>query len=479
VQPVKVAEGSYGPYDNWVLWRTAEGYRVESEIHWADALSTGVQAEVLRLTPQFQMKGVRYETKQFKPLPDGALDCSVLEKSLDCTSSFKGSEGKGSIPVAGAYAAQFGVEMAFLDLPWFFTSLVSHADRKPGITSEAGVVWIAFDGPTPEELVTANPRTSKIKFLGREKISVLGRSVNSFKFQIEARHLDSTVWTSESGLLLAFDWGGLRMDLTRYQQYEDLVPELSGGELNAPPPPPRTKAAEGGFYYSSEAAGQFIGSWTDEWTLWRTEEGFELETLVHIQGRPEKSTGMQILRMSPNFRITNFRLNSPSWDEQKDAYYECGLKGQGKDTRLECINTMRGNESTNQFPIRAPFLFELAEKQPILDWPWSYASLVGAAARNAGKPSQVSILYLSQGEEQAGSREATAAFGEKAIQFLGREEIKIMGRQVPAYKYQVGEEMVVWVAMNGMPLALTNPHHPRHWEIKRYKQYENLIPELN
>jgi hypothetical protein len=239
------------------------------------------------------------------------------------------------------------------------------------------------------------------------------------------------------------------------------------------------KVAEGGFYYSSEAAGQFIGGWTDDWVLWRTAEGYELETNLHMQGRPEKSRAVEILHMTPEFRITYFRANSPSWDEHKDGYYECGLKHGGKDSRLECVNTMRGNESANRFPIRAPFIFELAEKAPILDWPWSYASLVGAAARDANKPSQVPVLYLSQGDEQAGSREATAAFGEKEIQFLGRQQIIIMGRSIPCYFYLVKDEMMVWVAMNGMPLALTNPHHPRHWELKRYKQYEPLIPELN
>jgi hypothetical protein len=479
-QPVKVAEGSYGPFDDWILWRTPEGYRVDMQMHWADAKGA-LQTEFLRLTPEFHMKGVQYDVRNFSALPDGALDCDVQEKSLECTSSFKGSEGKGSIPVAGAYAAQFGVEMAFLDMPWFFASLVSHADRKPGITSEAGVVWLAFDGPTPEQLVTANPRTSKIKFLGREKISVVGRSVNSFKFQVEARHLDSTVWTSESGLLLAFDWGGLRMDLTRYQQYEVLIPELSGGELKEipPPPPVRTKVAEGGFYYSSEAAGQFIGGWTDDWVLWRTAEGYELETNLHTQGRPEKSRVSELLRMSPDFRITYFRENNPSWDEQKDGYYECGLKQSGKNARLECRNTMWGNEAASVIPISPPYVFELAEKAILIDWPWFYASLVSTAARDPRKPTQVPILFLSSADEKAGSREATPVTGRKEIQFLGREQITILGRSIPAYKYLVKDEMTVWVSLNGMPLALQNPIHPRHWELKRYKQYEPLIPELH
>jgi hypothetical protein len=244
-------------------------------------------------------------------------------------------------------------------------------------------------------------------------------------------------------------------------------------------PAPSTKVAEGSFYYSSEAAGQFIGGWTDEWVLWRTAEGYELETNIHVQGRPEKSRVFELIRMTPEFRITYFRQSNPSWDEQKDGFYECGVKPDGRTSRLECRSTMRGTEGTSVAPIGPPFVFELTEKEPVVDWPWSYASLVGAAARDTRKSTQVPIVYMNRADQRAGSPTTTPVTGMKEIQFLGREQITIMGRSIPAYKYLVKDEMTVWVALNGMPLALHNPHHPRHWELKRYKQYEPLIPELN
>jgi hypothetical protein len=256
------------------------------------------------------------------------------------------------------------------------------------------------------------------------------------------------------------------------------ISQTAPSQTAATIPAQATKVAEGGFYYSSEAAGQFIGGWTDEWILWRTAEGYELETNIHVQGRPEKSRVLEILRMSPEFRITYFRENSPSWDEQKDGFYECGVKRNGRDSRLECRNTMWGNERTSGAPIGPPFVFEVTQKEPVLDLPWSYASLVGAAARDTRKPTQVPIVYMSHANQKAGSREATPVTGTKEIQFLGREQITIMGRSIPAYKYMVKDEMTVWVALNGMPLALEDPHQPRRWELKRYKQYEPLIPEL-
>ena len=57
----------------------------------------------------------------------------------------------------------------------------------------------------------------------------------SRKFRIQAHHYDSTVWTAENGFLLAAEWGGMRMELNRYKQYEEFLPELVGALEEAPP----------------------------------------------------------------------------------------------------------------------------------------------------------------------------------------------------------------------------------------------------
>ena len=169
--PVKIAEGSYSDTDRWVLWRTESGYKTEIQILWAlPEFKQARQTETLELTRDFYMKRVRYETQQLQALPDGALDCTVEEQSLECTSTFRGQEGRGSILVSGAYAAQFGVHMAFLDLPWFFTTLVANGLPDPKQTTKAGVVSIAFDGDTKDRLITANPSDAEITYVGRERL---------------------------------------------------------------------------------------------------------------------------------------------------------------------------------------------------------------------------------------------------------------------------------------------------------------------
>jgi len=84
-------------------------------------------------------------------LPDGALDCVVKPWSLDCSSSFLGEEGRGTIRVNGAYATQFGAEVALLDIAVVLHTLTAHGARKLD-ERVPPVVSLAFDGQTKERL---------------------------------------------------------------------------------------------------------------------------------------------------------------------------------------------------------------------------------------------------------------------------------------------------------------------------------------
>lgn len=237
--PIKVAEGSYDLMDSWTLWATSKGLKAEIDIHWTDAAAKGgTQHETLDLVPDFTMQGFRYQAEKFPGLPDGALECTKEEKSLECVSTFKGEGGRGSLPFAGAFATQFGVHIALLDIPWFYTTLAAESDRDAKQPRTMGIVTLAFDGRTPETLVTGNGVDAEVKYVGAGTIQVMGRIVKGRKFQITGGHYDATVWTSDSGLLLAFDWGGMHIELTRYKQYVALVPELKDLEPDKTPSSP-------------------------------------------------------------------------------------------------------------------------------------------------------------------------------------------------------------------------------------------------
>jgi hypothetical protein len=227
--PIKVAEGSYAGHDHWVMFRVPAGYDVEIKLS-LDGMPKNVEmTETLRLTPEFNMRGVRYEAKHWSEVEDGVLDCTVHEQSFDCSSTFKDSVGTAKLPFRGAFAAQFGVHVALLDVPWFYSSLVSHAERNSQEPMTAGIVSLALDhGERP---VMGTPADSHIGYQGRDKLTMFGRRVPCHRFRIEAQHYEATAWVADNGMLLAVDMGGdLLIAMTEFQQFVSVVPELPIGE---------------------------------------------------------------------------------------------------------------------------------------------------------------------------------------------------------------------------------------------------------
>jgi len=108
---------------------------------------------------------VRYKLENTNISGDGALDCLVKLLSLDCVSTFEGASGSGHIEATGGYATQFGTEVALLDFPWFFTTLVAHGERNAKDSTPLSAVTIAFDGQTPDTLVTGRVLGAKARRL--------------------------------------------------------------------------------------------------------------------------------------------------------------------------------------------------------------------------------------------------------------------------------------------------------------------------
>jgi hypothetical protein len=244
----KLAEGAYAmestsdhlkiDIDSFNLWSGPDQHlRAEIEIPAPgiparDKTKAHRQTEMLEMNSDFRMRRFRYELENSTVSGDGALDCSVHYGSLECESTFEGSSGKGSIDVSGGYAVQFGAEIALLDDPWFFTTLVAHGSRDTKQQGTMEAVGISFDGQTPETLITGRPTHANLNYAGIDTITVVGHSVKAHRFQVsgggsrDMPDLTSTVWVSERGLLLAADWGDVRIELSRFLQREQLIPEL-------------------------------------------------------------------------------------------------------------------------------------------------------------------------------------------------------------------------------------------------------------
>src|SRR5947208_2139022 len=164
------------PYDQWSVEEVpafCESVSQPSQVPGKTVLS----GRIVRSTkekPQTQkdsgasmvsMRRVRYELENTNISGDGALDCLVKLLSLDCVSTFEGASGSGHIEATGGYATQFGTEVALLDFPWFFTTLVAHGERNAKDSTPLSAVTIAFDAQTPDTLVTGRVLGAKARRL--------------------------------------------------------------------------------------------------------------------------------------------------------------------------------------------------------------------------------------------------------------------------------------------------------------------------
>ena len=249
--PKKIAEGAYSvvssldssrrasaEVDSFTLWQ-GPGRHLKAVIAPGvlgipprDPTKPHHQTETLEMNSDLSMRRLRYELQNSSIAGDGALDCFVGLLSLDCVSTFAESNGKGRINATGSYATQFGAEAALLDFPWFFTTLLAGRERNTNSDMPLQAVTIAFDGQTPDTLITGRVLNAKADYLGTEDVQIMDHEIHAHKFHVSGGRsrdlpdLESTVWVSETGLLLALDWIDERWELTSFVQRDALIPQL-------------------------------------------------------------------------------------------------------------------------------------------------------------------------------------------------------------------------------------------------------------
>ena len=249
--PKKIAEGAYSvvsrldssrsantEVDSFTLWQ-GPGRHLKAVIAPGalgipprDPAKPHHQTETLEMNSDLSMRRLRFELENSSIAGNGVLDCFVGLLSLDCVSTFAESNGKGRINTTGGYATQFGAEAALLDFPWFFTTLLAGRERNTNNDKQLHAVTIAFDGQTPDTLITGRVLNAKAGYLGTEDIRIMDHALHAHKFHVSGGRsrdlpdLESTVWVSETGLLLALDWIDERWELTSFKQRDALIAEL-------------------------------------------------------------------------------------------------------------------------------------------------------------------------------------------------------------------------------------------------------------
>lgn len=249
----------------------------------------------------------------------------------------------------------------------------------------------------------------------------------------------------------------------------------------------RTKAAEGGFSYISVGREGEIRGHFDEWVLWKTAKGYDLETEMHLQGRPQQSLAQEVLYLSDGFRIEGFKVFPVPWDPPLEGSYECHLHPLADTQRLQCDNSIHNKQGGGNIVLPEPYLFEISvnsvDEDSAFDLPFSFASMVLSAPRDPKQSRTVPLVYLKVWAADDGDPNHVKIVADrtekKKVHFVGRERIMILRKQIDALKFELDDTFAIWTAENGMPLVVEHLHHPRRWELTRFRQYQKLVPGLD
>lgn len=248
----------------------------------------------------------------------------------------------------------------------------------------------------------------------------------------------------------------------------------------------RTKAAEGAFSVTASGREGEFRRLFDEWVLWKTRGGYQLETTMYLRGRPQTSPAKEILYLSDRFHIEGFSAFPVEWDPPVAGSYDCHLKPLGDTQRLLCDYSIHNKQGGGNIALPAPYLFEISvysiNQDPEFDLPFSFASIVLSAPRDPKQSRKVPLVYLKVWNANDGDPNHVTVVADRTeyvkVRFIGRESVTVLHKHVDAMKFQLDDTHAVWTSENGMPLAVEQLRYANRWELTRFHQYERVVPGL-
>lgn len=147
------------------------------------------------------------------------ISCDFGSEKIACHTVGNGVNTSPSLAQKLPYVFMPTAEAPSLDLPWFFQTVGSQAERSAGQKSAIPLITIE-DGDTADSTVLKVQEIEQVEYLGREKIDVVGQTVLAHKFRITdaASATPEDLWLSNSGLLLQLtQQGNPSLLLTSYE----------------------------------------------------------------------------------------------------------------------------------------------------------------------------------------------------------------------------------------------------------------------
>jgi hypothetical protein len=131
--------------------------------------------------------------------PSVSLACQYHQDSISCDWFENGKTPSGSLHVQGP--AVFFPPGDDADSFWLTAAACMQAERTPGKVTKFSIVTI--DQSKPLLKLTTVEESSTVTYIGQEDLKIVLGTIRAHKFRIE----HTTVWTTDSGLVLAMKDG--------------------------------------------------------------------------------------------------------------------------------------------------------------------------------------------------------------------------------------------------------------------------------
>lgn len=138
-----------------------------------------------------------------------SISCDFGSESIVCRTTEDGVTASASLAEKLPYVFMPTAEAPSLDLPWFFQTIASQAERFPGQPAAIPLVTIE-DGDKADSIVLKMQEIEHVQYLGREKLEVAGQNAlaHSFRIITTDNAEPQNLCLSDSGLLLRLSQQG-------------------------------------------------------------------------------------------------------------------------------------------------------------------------------------------------------------------------------------------------------------------------------
>jgi hypothetical protein len=231
--------------------------------------------------------------------------------------------------------------------------------------------------------------------------------------------------------------------------------------------PDRAKLAEGSYQRKAPIIkGRPVGSdaVADRWTLWRTPDGYELESHIAPNDVRPPDELRSRTRFDNTFQVIEYSLIT---------------KGRGEDHELICkavgetmTCTLDGRSASTK--VAPPYVLVLKDEAALaMDFAWLMQAVAITKKKRPG--SQLRSVVI--GEDTSDPRKPMLRVEEENVhgRYRGEKDFTWDGKKLKASKIEIGQDTVAYLAPSGILIALTSKDGLFRFVLTDYKEEEEFL----